>query len=708
MKFLVDVAVALPVSSRAGSVLTYRSDRALQEGQLVKVPLGKREVLGVVTSVVATADLNNLGESVDAAVRAKMEVFFKKPSSLREILEVWDHLPALSKTWLDMVKFVHHYYQRSIGEVVINALPPAFKNAGAFQSLKWLDSINHTLPPEAFKKPQVTLTPAQENAVEAIAQTQRPLLLFGVTGSGKTEVYLHAIADLLEKHAEAQVLFLLPEINLTPAFSELLIQRFGKDHVAIMHSHVSPVKRAKEWLRAHTGRARIVLGTRLSVFCSLPHLQLIIVDEEHDPSYKSQDGSRFSARDLAIMRAQIQQRHALPCQIVLGSATPSLETWAAAQQGRYTQVELPERIGSATWPELHIKDMTSEPFNSVLGRESWSALKHCIAHEHQALILINRRGYAPVLYCPSCQWKSNCPQCSSFRVLHQHEKMLRCHHCTSAVRAPSACPQCGHQELLALGQGTEKVEEWLIQSLQEVKKPNGEPLHIVRIDSDVVRSTKDLHSSPIHDQTVDVLVGTQMLAKGHDFQRIQLVIVVDPDGALYSSDFRASERLFSLLIQAAGRAGRNIEKASQPQMWVQTRHPSHSVFHFLSTYDVKGFLNAEIINRQQAQLPPFVYQALIRVESRSQERSQGFLNTLYQSLPLSWMKQHQVTCFAPMPASMSRLANWERSQMLIESTERKPLLLLLAQLQPQLLDLLNTPAGRGIARYAIDVDPHHI
>lgn len=685
VSFHVDVWVSLPTSSRVGATLTYASETAPPPGTLVRVPLGKRQVLGVVEACSLASPTER---------------------TLKPVLEAWDNLPPLSAAWMELMRFVHRYYQRPLGEVALAALPPAFKKESQDKITRWFKALN--TPTTALRVgPKPSLTLAQESAVTALSSAKQPVLLFGVTGSGKTEVYLHSIERLLMQEPQAQALLLVPEINLTPALTHILTQRFGAEHVAVMHSGLTPVQRAKEWMRIHLGQAKVVLGTRLSVFASAPGLRLIVVDEEHDPSYKSQDGARYSARDLALMRAQIEQRHGKTCQVMLGSATPSVETWWAAEQGRYLRVDLPDRMGDARWPRLHLADMSQEPWGTVLGREPWKALQQCVQRGEQALVLINRRGYAPVLHCPSCGWKSACPNCSAFRVLHKRDGVLRCHHCSSASPAPSACPECQHTDLLPLGLGTEQIEDWLITALQALTRPDGQPVNVLRVDSDSARSMSGLtdHLQSIHEGNADVLVGTQMLAKGHDFRRVSLVIAVNPDSALYSADYRAAERLFGLLIQAAGRAGRDAQVLTQPVMWVQTQHPQHPLFGYLSRHDVAGFLNAELQARKDAGLSPFVHQALVRAEARTQLQAQSLLKSVCEQLSHEWMRQHDVICYPPMPLTLARVDNVERAHMLLECGQRKPLLALLQQIAELIPQTLDHTAGHGVLRYAIDVDP---
>ncbi len=362
---------------------------------------------------------------------------------------------------------------------------------------------------------------------------------------------------------------LVPEINLTPQLEARFAARFPGRRLVSLHSALTPAQRLNHWLLAHLGRADLVLGTRLAVFASMPRLGLIVVDEEHDPSFKQQEGARYSARDLAVYRGHLDS---VP--VLLGSATPSLETWQRTLEGRYRRLTLAQRIGDGVMPRVRLIDTNNLPRrNGVLpplAAPLLDAVQQRIARGEQSLLLLNRRGYAPVLHCGQCAWKSGCPHCSAWRVFHKSDRTLRCHHCAFTEAVPRACPECGNLDIAPLGRGTEKLEEQLAGLLPGAR--------IARIDADSTRHKGALESqlSAVHEGEVDVLVGTQMVAKGHDFRRMTLVAAINPDGALFSSDFRAAERLFALLMQAAGRAGRNAEQAARSEMWIQTATPTHA------------------------------------------------------------------------------------------------------------------------------------
>jgi len=443
------------------------------------------------------------------------------------------------------------------------------------------------------------------------------------------------------------------------------------------------------------GRADIVLGTRLSVFAPLPRLGLIVVDEEHDPSYKQQEGARYSARDLAVYRAHLER---VP--VILGSATPSLESWHRADEGRYRRLSLDARIGGGALPRVRLFDMGVLPRDKgvapVLAPPVLRALAERLGRGEQSLVFLNRRGYAPVLHCADCGWKSGCPHCSAWRVFHKRERTLRCHHCGYSERVPRACPECGNLDISAIGRGTERLEEQLAELLPGAR--------IARLDADTARGKGQLESrlAEVHAGEVDVLVGTQMVTKGHDFRRITLVVAVNPDSALFAADFRAPERLFALLMQAAGRAGRDAAASAGSEMWVQTWHPQHALYAALKRHDFAAFAASQLAERRGAGLPPFSHLALLRAESRDAAVAMGFLQAATdaaRTLP----EAGQVTLYRPVPPAVSKVAGVERLQMLLESPSRVGLQRLLADWLPRLHALRGE--HKGLARWAIDVDP---
>lgn len=689
------VIVATPAYSQLGYALSYACVQALTPGTLVRVPLGKRDTLGIV----AHCD-TELPQDVS-------------PASVKPISEVLSGLPPLNTHWLQLVRFAASYYQRSAGEVALAALPPELRKLDPTQLARRLkrNAKNHAPAPESPPATTpLTASPEQALALERIASATQPTLLFGTTGSGKTEVYLQTAAKLLAEQPDAQVLVLVPEINLTPQLEARFTQRFAHFGVAALHSGLTPAQRLQNWLSAHLGHARIVLGTRMAVFASLPTLRLIVVDEEHDPSYKSQEGARYSARDLAVYRA-----HATPgCQVLLGSATPSLETWHAAQTGRYQRLDMPSRIGGAALPKLQLVDMAQQPKQTVIAQSLLEAIAQRAQRGEQSLLLLNRRGYAPVLICGDCGWKSQCPHCSAHRVFHKIDRTLRCHHCGLTERVPRACPDCGNVDIQTVGRGTEQLEELLADKLAKHLRADGHALKVARLDADTTRNKGELTAqlAAMHAGEVDVLVGTQMVAKGHDFRGITLVAAINPDGALFASDFRAPERLFALLMQAAGRAGRDAAFMQQhgkaggqgAQLWVQTWHPTHPLFAALAKHDYPGFANTELTEREAAMLPPFASQALLRADAKSQAGAQTFLNQAKDAAN-ELAEQMGVGIYPAVPLTIARVANIERAQMLVECANRAALQKFLAQWQTTLHQQRATPAGKAIIRWAIDVDP---
>ncbi|WP_321891609.1 primosomal protein N' [Burkholderia cenocepacia] len=540
------------------------------------------------------------------------------------------------------------------------------------------------------------LTDQQAEALDAIraAHGFAPFLLHGVTGSGKTEVYLHALASLLDARPDAQALVLVPEINLTPQFEAAFRARFAgalaDDAIVTLHSGLAEGERARNWLAAHTGRARIVLGTRLAVLASMPTLALIVVDEEHEPAYKQQEGLRYSARDLAVWRAK-----QLGITVVLGSATPSLESWWQAEQGRYTRLTLSRRaVADATLPTVRLIDLEEERRR---GRASMgglsgplvAALKARLERGEQSLVFLNRRGYAPQLACDACGWVAGCPRCSAYVVLHKPEHALRCHHCGWEARIPRSCPECGNVDIAPLGRGTQRIEEALAEAVPGAR--------ILRIDADSTRRKGSAQAlfSDVHAGEVDILVGTQMIAKGHDFQRVSLVGVLNADTALFSHDFRASERLFAQLMQVSGRAGR----AGLPgEVMVQTRYPRHALYHALGRQDYVGFANSTLAERRDAHLPPFVYQALLRAEGRTLDAALAFLLQAAAALP-GLPGADRVSVYDAVPMTIVKVANVHRAQLLLESASRAALQHALRAWQPALRAL------KGVLRWSVEVDP---
>ncbi|MFJ5381928.1 primosomal protein N', partial [Cupriavidus sp. CER94] len=532
----------------------------------------------------------------------------------------------------------------------------------------WVECMHADRPvleTDTTRAPSVapTLHAEQQQAVDAIAAAQAyaAFLLHGVTGSGKTEVYLHAMAQRLAADPTAQVLMLVPEINLTPQLQSRIAERFPHLPLAVLHSGLADQERSLQWLAAHRGEARIVLGTRMAVMASMPHLSLIVVDEEHDTSYKQQEGLRYSARDLAVWRA-----NQLGIPVVLGSATPSMETWYRAEQGAYRKLVLRERAqADAALPAVRLIDLNHERQRQRALYEGLSvplldAIQQRLDRGQQSLLFLNRRGYAPVLACDSCGWLSGCPRCSAYLVLHRPERRLRCHHCGLESPVPHHCPDCGNVDIAPLGRGTQRIEESLAARFPQAR--------IARIDADSTRRKGSAQAmfDEVHAGEVDILVGTQMVAKGHDFQRVTLVGIVHPDAAMFSHDFRAAEHLFASLMQVSGRAGR---AGLGGEVMIQTRYPDAPALQALARHDYDGFAASQLRERRQAGLPPFAYQVLITAEHGQLERALAFLQAAREQADACSMAP-EVQLHDPVPMSMVRLFNKERAQMLVEAGSR--------------------------------------
>ena len=638
------------------------------------VPLGRSARIGIVAALSDTPAIEQ--------------------HKIKPITRVLEEIAPLSAHWLQLTRFAAEYYQHAWGEVALPALPRALRTVPGPRYLQSIARLRARAQARWAESdmPPVEHTTQQVAAIEALSNTSgfAPHLLFGVTGSGKTEVYLSAIARRLAASETAQALLLVPEINLTPQLESLLRARFPREHVVALHSNLADAERAAAWLAAHEGRARIVVGTRLAVFCSMPQLAIIVVDEEHDPSYKAGEGVRYSARDLAVKRAQL-----LDIPIMLGSATPSLESWAQARAGRYRLLQLTARIeltgGSQQPPVIELIDARVHKPQSGLSAPIAQALTDTFERGEQSLVFLNRRGYAPVVACEACGWLSNCPRCSAFAVFHKPDRTLRCHHCGYAAPVPRACPTCGNQHLKGVGQGTQRIEETLRALLPAAR--------IARIDRDSTRQRDAAKKAldAVHAGEIDVLVGTQMIAKGHDFQRVSLVVVLNPDGQLASHDFRAAERMFATLMQVAGRAGR----AGLPsRVLVQTRFAAHPLFAALARHDYAQFAQVQLAERGAARMPPITHQALLTAEARTMEAALEFLRAARdKALAQFAAAASHVRLFDPVPMSLQRLAGVSRAQLLIEADQRTQLHALLGGWLTALRE------KRAAIRWNIEVDP---
>jgi len=633
-------------------------------GQLALVPFARREVMALIVAVKFETDV--------------------APEKLKDALAVRSQLSPLPERWIALARFAADYYQRPLGEVALPGLPKNLrvpKTVALDRALKKLAKLDQAQDATAVDMP--VLNPAQQEAADAIggADGFTPLLLWGVTGSGKTEVYLQACARVLARDPQAQILIMVPEINLTPQLEGNIRARFPGMMLATLHSSLSEGERMLHWLAGHKGQARIVLGTRLAILASLPNLRLIVIDEEHDPSYKQQEGLRYSARDLAVWRA-----HQLGIPIVLGSATPSLESWHHARSGRYRRLDLRERaVRDAVLPKVRLVDMERDRPRDGLTSEVLAALRGRLERGEQSLLFLNRRGYAPVICCDACGWISNCTRCTAFMVLHKPEHRLRCHHCSLELRIPRSCPTCGNVDLQPLGRGTQRVEEGLQAMFPEAR--------ILRIDADSTRLKGSAQAAfdSVHRGEVDILIGTQMVAKGHDFKKLTLVGILNPDTALFSQDYRASERLFAQLMQVAGRAGR---AGAPSEVLVQTRYAQHPLYGAVMRHDYERFAGQLLEERREAGLPPFMYQALLRAEAKELPIAIAFLEAARDCLP-----SDAILINDPIPMTMTRVHNVDRAQLLVESSSRPALQAFLRVWVDQLR------AMKSRVKWSLEVDP---
>jgi primosomal protein N' (replication factor Y) len=480
-------------------------------------------------------------------------------------------------------------------------------------------------------------------------------------------------------------LLLVPEIALTPQLEARVSNRFPGARLVSLHSSLAGGARAAGFLQALNGEADIVLGTRLSVFTPLPRLALMVVDEEHDPSFKQQEGMRYSARDVAVWRAK---QRGVP--IVLGSATPSLETWSAAQSGRYTLLELTARAVAEAMPAVRCVDTRREKLQDGMSEHLLRAITARLERGEQSLIFLNRRGYAPVLACPSCGWVSRCPGCAANLVVHLADRRLRCHHCGREEHIPVACPTCGNQDIHPFGRGTQRLEETLAARFPQAR--------ILRVDRDSAKSQSRWHGvlEAIHKGEADILVGTQMLAKGHDFPNLTLVGVLNADAALFAADFRAPERLFAQLMQVGGRSGR---AALPGEVLIQTQYPDHPLYRALAAHDFAAFADTQLAERERAGFPPFTHQAMLRAEAPELKQALAFLKAAGESGSASLPAE--VFLYDAVPMRLHRLAHLERAQLLVESRSRPALQAFLSQWLAAIRELKAPKA----LRWHIDVDP---
>ena len=720
------IAVNVPLSD---GLLTYSYSEPLPQGTRVLVPFRNKTVVGIVWET-------DIAPDMDAARILSIQTTFSDE-------------PPLPESWRDLLSFTSRYYHYPTGQAVFAALPQGLKETRAVEMPQppLFYALNEagraqTPPPARFNKKaalwdallsggmtmaalkqvnaqavkliedwaeqgwietteaakpvlrsyhgqashsEFVLNADQQKASDEI-QTAfgsfQPFLLYGITGSGKTEVYFDAMAKVLAQGR--QVLFLLPEINLTPQLLKRVENRFADVPTAVLHSQMAAGRRTQDYLRAMLGQAKLVIGTRLAVFTPMDDVGLIVVDEEHDGSFKQDNELRYHARDLAVWRAKQSG-----CPVVLGSATPSLESWHKAQSGAYRLLQLTERAhAAAQLPQVDILNVGRLKLDNGLSPQALQLLKQNFEAGGMSLVYLNRRGFAPALFCGDCGHTFGCPNCSAKMVLHQRARQLRCHHCDHREPIPFKCPDCGNQDLTAVGHGTQRVEETLRAFLPKAA--------VVRVDRDSTAHKNDWADlyRRIADNEIDILVGTQMLAKGHDFARLNLVIVLNADGSLYSADFRAPERLFAELMQVSGRAGR----ADKPgKVLIQTQLPEHPVFAAVKAQDYAVFAENELNERQMFAMPPFGFQTAVRADAPRVADAMEFLNAAKETL--APLLPESVSQFGAAPMLMVRLAERERAQIFLESTSRQDLhraVSLWVQVLQQNRD--------GKIRWSVDVD----
>ena len=713
------IAVNVPLSD---GLLTYSHSDPLPQGTRVLVPFRNKTVVGIVWET-------DIAPDMDAARILGVQTTFSDE-------------PPLPESWRDLLSFTSRYYHYPTGQAVFAALPQGLKETRAVEMPQppLFYALNEagraqTPPPARFNKKaalwdallsggmtmaalkqvnaqaakliedwaeqgwietaevakpvlrssEFQLNANQQKASDEIQTTFgsfQPFLLYGITGSGKTEVYFDAMAKVLAQGR--QVLFLLPEINLTPQLLKRVENRFADVPTAVLHSQMAAGRRTQDYLRAMLGQAKLVIGTRLAVFTPLPDVGLIVVDEEHDGSFKQDNELRYHARDLAVWRAKQSG-----CPVVLGSATPSLESWHKAQSGAYRLLQLTERAHTAAQlPQVDILNVGRLKLDNGFSPQALQLLKQNFEAGGMSLVYLNRRGFAPALFCGDCGHTFGCPNCSAKMVLHQRARQLRCHHCDHREPIPFKCPDCGNQDLTAVGHGTQRVEETLRSFLPKAA--------VVRVDRDSTAHKNDWADlyRRIADNEIDILVGTQMLAKGHDFARLNLVIVLNADGSLYSADFRAPERLFAELMQVSGRAGR----ADKPgKVLIQTQLPEHPVFAAVKAQDYAVFAENELNERQMFAMPPFGFQTAVRADAPRVADAMEFLNAAKETL--APLLPESVSQFGAAPMLMVRLAERERAQIFLESPSRQDLhraVSLWVQVLQQNRD--------GKIRWSVDVD----
>ncbi|MGZ5621155.1 MAG: primosomal protein N' [Methylobacter sp.] len=728
-KSIFRVAIPVPVYRLFDYLAPEQFDPAhIKPGIRLEVPFGKAKKIAILIECVQHSDVG--------------------VSKLKRVERILDEEPLLSTKDLTLLHWAGRYYHHPLGEVFSAAFPvtlrqgksaviQAEKRYGLTDSGKAIDSGQLKRAPkqksvlEKFQLHQGSLSEAElsawnenwrtsvkqlldrqllqlaasesghhgpiirNNALQCNPQQQAAItavydslgqfgvfLLEGVTGSGKTEVYMQIIQSVLERGQ--QVLVLLPEITLTPQLEERFRQRFTVS-IAISHSKLTDRQRAGAWLKMQQGECSILLGTRSALFTPLKNPGLIILDEEHDASFKQQEGFRFSARDVAVVRGKL-----LNIPVLLGSATPALESLHNVDNKRYRLLHLPERAGNATAPMLQLLDIRNKKMQEGLSEALIAEIRLTLAKNEQVLLFLNRRGFAPTLICHGCGWVARCRRCDANLVIHYDEGMLRCHHCGQEQRLIKQCPACKTGELTPLGLGTERVEKVLAELFADKV--------IVRLDRDSTQRKGSLEDylQQINQGTVDIILGTQMLAKGHHFPNVTLVAILDVDSGLFSIDFHAPEKLAQMIVQVSGRAGR-AEKTGRVIM--QTRQPDHPLLTTLIKEGYGSFAKTALAERKEASLPPFSYQALLRVQAADAEMPKLFLHAVVELT-----QQHnkgRIQILGPVVAPMARRAGLYRYQLLFQSAKRPELHALLDVLMPEIEKLKLAKK----VRWSLDVDP---
>lgn len=631
----------------------------LQPGVRVLVPFGRRQLVGIILKINQHSDFGH--------------------GKLKRVISILDEQPVLSENLIALTRWASDYYHHPIGEVMLSSLPgllrqgknidlSSFKIAERNQ----LDNLSEVLP----------LNKDQQRAVNAVIASKgfQTFLLDGVTGSGKTEVYLRSIDHVLQQ--KKQALVLVPEIGLTPQTVARFQERFNVT-IAIFHSKLTEKERLKAWALTQNGQAAIIIGTRSAIFNPMANPGIIILDEEHDLSFKQQSSLRYSARDLAVMRAHLEN---IP--VILGTATPSLESLHNVNRGRFQHLQLPERAGLAKQPTFKIINLRDQRLEHGLSKPLLSAMEKHLQEGNQVLLFLNRRGFAPTLLCLNCGWSAQCKNCDARMNLHHQPPRLFCHHCGVTSVKPDTCPSCKQPQLLLLGMGTERVEQTLIKYFPKY--------NIARIDKDNTRRKGAMQKmlNDINEGNSQILIGTQMLAKGHHFPNVTMVAILDADSGLYSSDFRASERMGQLIVQVSGRAGR----ADKPgEVYIQTHHPEHPLLMQLIQCGYQDFAKTILLERKKAKFPPFSYLALVRAETKQQIHAMDFLQKLRKHIE---QQQFSVQLLGPVPAIMERKAGTYRAQLLIQSQKRSDL-----QQALRILILKSEAERNSKVRWSVDVDP---